>query len=79
MLVPRPPAPGTRPAADPPPGPPDPPPERPDWTLARGDMVRALGLDPETVQTVIITATSVVAIADDYPEPYVQPAPEEAL
>lgn len=72
MLVPRPSAPGTRSAADPPPGPPDPP-LRPDWSVARGDMVRDLGLDPDAVQTVIITATSVVAIAVDYPEPYIPP------
>jgi len=42
-------------------------------TVTPDDAMRALGFDPDLVQTVIITATSVVAIATDYPEPYVLP------
>ena len=38
--------------------------------------IRALGFDPEQIQAVVLTPTSAVAIAADYPEPYVQP--EEA-
>lgn len=37
------------------------------------DAMRALGFDPATVQAVILTPTSAVAIAADYPEPYVLP------
>lgn len=37
------------------------------------DAIRALGFDPATVRAVILTPTSVVAIAADYPEPYVLP------
>lgn len=37
------------------------------------DAIRALGFDPDLVQAVILTPTSAVAIAADYPEPYVPP------
>jgi hypothetical protein len=32
-------------------------------------VLRALGFDPATVQAVILTPTSVVAVAADYPDP----------
>lgn len=35
-----------------------------------------LGFDPETTQTVILTPTSVVAVAIDYPEPLDPPEPD---
>lgn len=39
--------------------------------------IRALGFDPEGVRAVILTPTSgPVAIATDYPEPYVMPTEE---
>lgn len=38
--------------------------------------IRALGFDPGAVQAVILTPTSAVAIAADYPEPYVMPTEE---
>lgn len=37
------------------------------------DAMRALGFDPALVQAVILTPTSAVAIAIDYPEPYTPP------
>ncbi|MFE6228900.1 hypothetical protein [Cellulosimicrobium sp. NPDC057862] len=33
------------------------------------DVIRALGYDPDEIQSVVITATHVVAVAADYPEP----------
>ena len=39
--------------------------------------IRALGFDPEGVRAVILTPTSgPIAIAADYPEPYVMPTEE---
>ncbi len=35
--------------------------------------MRSLGFDPAQVQTVVLTATSVTAVAVDYPEPYTPP------
>jgi hypothetical protein len=40
-----------------------------DNTTAPDVVLRALGFDPATVQSVVITATSVVAVAADYPDP----------
>lgn len=40
------------------------------------DAIRALGFDPDLVQAVVLTPTSVVAIAIDYPEPYTAPQEE---
>ncbi len=37
------------------------------------DAIRALGFDPDAVKTVVLTASTAVAIAADYPEPHVQP------
>lgn len=37
------------------------------------EAIGDLGFDPATVQTVILTPTSAVAIAADYPEPYIPP------
>jgi hypothetical protein len=37
------------------------------------EAIRALGFDPDRVQAVVLTPTSVVAIAADYPEPYIRP------
>lgn len=46
----------------------------PSTTQATPDeAMRALGFDPVLVQAVILTPTSAVAIAADYPEPYVLP------
>lgn len=38
------------------------------------DVIRALGFDPLLIQSLVITADAVVAIATDYPDP--DPAPE---
>ncbi|MFC8732188.1 hypothetical protein ACFT5B_07000 [Luteimicrobium sp. NPDC057192] len=40
-----------------------------DNTTPPGDVLRALGFDPAAVQAVILTPTSVVAVAADYPDP----------
>ncbi|GMA26212.1 hypothetical protein GCM10025864_39710 [Luteimicrobium album] len=40
-----------------------------DNTTAPDVVLRALGFDPEAVQAVILTPTSVVAVAADYPDP----------
>lgn len=37
------------------------------------EAIADLGFDPDAVQAVILTPTSAVAIAADYPEPYVLP------
>jgi hypothetical protein len=37
------------------------------------EAIRALGFDPDRVRAVVLTPTSVVAIAADYPEPYIRP------
>jgi len=37
------------------------------------DAMRALGFDPALVAAVVLTPTSAVAIAADYPQPYVPP------
>lgn len=34
-----------------------------------GDVIRALGYDPEAIQSLVVTPTHVVAVAADYPEP----------
>lgn len=44
-------------------------PDRP----APADVIRSLGFDPATVRAVILTPSTAVAIAADYPEPYVPP------
>lgn len=41
------------------------------------DAMVSLGFDPALVQAVVVTPTSAIAVAVDYPEPYI--APEEAL
>lgn len=48
-----------------------------DGRPSRDDVVRALGFDPAAVKAVIVTESSVVAIAVDYPEPTVKPDQEE--
>jgi len=40
-----------------------------DNTTPPADVLRALGFDPNAVQSVILTSTSVVAVAADYPDP----------
>lgn len=40
------------------------------------DALALLGFDPTRVQAVVVTPTAVVAIAIDYPEPYVAPEPD---
>jgi len=40
-----------------------------DNTTAPDVVLRALGFDPAAVQAVILTPTSVVAVAADYPDP----------
>ncbi|MBN0039394.1 hypothetical protein JN535_04290 [Cellulosimicrobium cellulans] len=40
-----------------------------DPTTPPSDVIRALGYDPELIQSLVITATHVVAVAADYPEP----------
>lgn len=42
-------------------------------TRSPREAITDLGFDPDLVQAVILTADSAVAIAADYPEPYVQP------
>jgi len=37
------------------------------------DAMRSLGFDPALTQAVVLTPTSAVAIAVDYPQPYVLP------
>jgi len=37
------------------------------------DAIRSLGFDPDTVQALVLTPSSVVAIAVDYPEPHNPP------
>ncbi|GMA22294.1 hypothetical protein GCM10025864_44590 [Luteimicrobium album] len=48
-----------------------------DNTTPPVDVLRALGFDPDTVRSVVITSTSVVAVAADYPDPPVPAQPEE--
>lgn len=40
------------------------------------DAIRGLGFDPGQIRALVLTPTSAVAIAADYPEPHI--APEEA-
>jgi len=37
------------------------------------DAMRTLGFDPDLVAAVVLTSTSAVAIAANYPQPYVRP------
>ena len=45
----------------------------PDAPVSPDEAIRALGFDPTQVQAVVLTPTSAVAVAIDYPEPYVKP------
>lgn len=58
--------------------PPTPLPQEPipvDPTTPPVDVIRALGYDPAAIQSLVVTADQVVAVAADYPDPDV---PEEA-
>lgn len=45
-------------------------------TATPDEAIRALGFDPETVRAVVVTPTTAIAVAVDYPEPHI--SPEEA-
>lgn len=71
--------PETDPGTDPGPGtttpPPDPAPQEPipvDPSTPPADVIRALGYDPDHIQSLVVTSTSVVAVAADYPDPHVE-------
>jgi hypothetical protein len=34
--------------------------------------IRALGFDPAAIQSLVVTPTTVVAVAADYPDPHVE-------
>jgi len=53
--------------------PPVPLPETPTDPPVLMDAMRSLGFDPALTQAVVLTPTSAVAIAVDYPQPYVLP------
>jgi hypothetical protein len=46
-----------------------------DSTTAPADVMTALGFDATAVQAIVITPTSVVAVAADYPDPPGAPDP----
>jgi hypothetical protein len=48
------------------------PPAAPEDRTPRG-LMRHAGYDPDVVKAVLITGDAVIAIAADYPEPYVPP------
>lgn len=52
------------------------PPSDPMTATSPADAIRALGFDLAAVQAVVITPTTAVAIATDYPEPYTPPTEE---
>lgn len=37
-----------------------------------GAAIRALGFDPAAIQSLVVTPTTVVAVAADYPDPHVE-------
>lgn len=45
-------------------------------TRTPAEAIVDLGFDPDAVRAIVVTPTSAIAIAVDYPEPYV--APKEA-